>query len=212
MSPNAIPNRAAGNQRFFSSSRQGNVGQPGFNRGGNTIGRQPQQGNVRPGFQNFGSANSGNVNRGSVPAQASRPPEYNQGTRGYVMPARPGYSQPAQPSQQAPNYSRGNSGYSEPARNEYNRPQVEQNQGTRGYVMPARPGSSQPAEPSRQAPTYSRGYPGNSQPGRTEYSRPPLNMQQPVVTPRARTYSAPAPPSRGSRIFERRKPWRITKR
>jgi hypothetical protein len=146
-SPSAIPNRAAANQRFFSSSRQGTAGQPGVNRGGNTFSRQPQQGNVRPGFQSFGSANSGNVNRGQPPAQVARPQqEYNQGTRGYVMPARPGYSQPT--------------------------------------------------EPSRQAPTYSRGYPGTSEQGRTQYSRPPLNMQQPVVTPRARTYSAPAPPAR----------------
>jgi FecR protein len=196
VSPSAIPNRAAVNQRFFSSTRQGTAGQPGFNRGGNTNARQPQQGNVRPGFQNFGSTNSGNSNRGS--GQTSRPQQdQNQGTRGYVMPARPGNSQPSDQSRQVPTYSRGNSGNSEPSRNEYGRPQQQQNQGPRGTVMPSRPNYSQPAEPSRQVPTYSRGNPGNSEPSRNEYNRPPLNMQQPVVTPRTRNSApAPTPPAR----------------
>ena len=164
VSSSAIPNRASVNQRFFSNSRQGAPGQTGFNRGGNSgaavqMARPNQQSNVRPGFRSFGSGNSGNVNRGSSPAQVSRPPQqYNQGSRGYAMPSRE--SQP--------------------------------NVDSRGYEgqsgAQSRPGYSQPPEPSRQYQPYSRGNSGN-----TGYSRPPLNMQQPVVTPRGRTYSAPAP-------------------
>jgi len=66
--------------------------------------------------------------------------------------------------------------------------------------QPARPSYSQPqAEQPRQYQNYSRGNPGNN-----GYSRPPLNMQQPIVTPRGRSYSAPAysapsaPPARSA--------------
>jgi hypothetical protein len=56
----------------------------------------------------------------------------------------------------------------------------------------SQPSYSQPSEGARQPQSYSRGSSGSSY----GYSRPPLNMQQPVVTPRAGgsypgSYSAP---------------------
>ena len=71
-------------------------------------------------------------------------------------------SQPAEAPRQYQNYSRGSYGSS-------------------GYSAPP-----QPTQAPRQYQNYSRGSYGSN-----GYSRPPLNMQQPVVTPRGRSYSAP---------------------
>jgi hypothetical protein len=185
VSPSTIPNRGVTSQRFFSGSRQGANAQTGFNRGGNQSGGQPQQNNLRPGFRSFGAGNSENVNRGPGATQMSRPSqENNQSQRGFTP----------QPSQQAPsNQSSG------PGSRTY-APSLRQPQpygGGRAYEGPSgmqsRPGYSQPPEPARQYPSYSRGGSGSS-----GYSRPPLNMQQPVVTPRGRSYSAPAPSVRSA--------------
>jgi hypothetical protein len=144
VSPGAIPNRAGANQRFFSSARQagspqGQSVQSGSNRGGNPAGNLQQQNNARPGFQSFGSNNSGNTNRGPATQQAARPsqgntqapssPSTRPGWRPFTPPsqqgqggaqARPSNSQPAESSRQAQNNSRGNSGsygYSRPSLN-----------------------------------------------------------------------------------------------
>jgi hypothetical protein len=193
VNPSAIPNRASSNQRFFSSNaRPGAAGQAarsqsGFIRGGNPAGAQPQQNAVRPGFQSFGSGNSGNVNRGPASTQMSRPPQgNNQGQRGFTPPAsqqgssnqstRPGWHTFTPPSNQS-----------------------QPNGGGRTFERQgggqSRPGSSQAAESPRQFQNNSR-----SNPGSYSYSRPPLNMQQPVVTPRGGgSYSSPrgAPGSGG---------------
>ena len=205
VSPNAIPNRAATNQRFFSgNSRQG--GQNVFTRGANPSGGQPQQNNVRPGFRSFGSNNSGNSGNSGDVNPGSRQGGFNpRGNQAPQNTARPAPEQMARPDQGNP---RGQRQYAPPSSqqapsNQYSRPDP------RSYTPPSResqpygggrtfegqrapqsrPGYSQPAEPPRQYPNDSRGNSGNS-------GRPPLNMQQPVVTPRGGgSYSAPPPRS-----------------
>jgi translation initiation factor IF-2 len=257
VSPGAIPNKTAANQRFFSTARQGatvqaerpqsgfnrganpanqphqNAGRPGASNSGSNQSQQnaqrpgfrsfgprdsgsqtpvptqdrgrsqgtpqgtsnaapvPQQQNAaRPGFRSFGPNNSGNINRGSAPEQAARPPQANeQSPRGFVPPSsvqqapaspstRPGwrpFNPPPRPSQ--PDASARNNGV--PAGSQ------------------ARPSFSPPAASPRPYQNNSR---ENS--GSNGYSRPPINMQQPVVTPRGGgggSYSAPrSAPSGGS--------------
>ena len=214
VSPGAIPNRGATNQRFFGgnsgNSRQGvqgqvDRGQGGFTRGGNPSGGQPQQNNARPGFRSFGSNNlgsSGDVNPGSrqggfnrggsqAPQSAARPaPEQMaRPDRGNDQGNSRGQRQYAPPSsQQAPSYQ-----YSRPDPRSYPAPSRESQPYVGGRTFEGqgapqpRPGYSQPSEPPRQYPNYSRGNSGNS-------GRPPLNMQQPVVTPRGGGYNSAPPP------------------
>jgi hypothetical protein len=147
VNPGAVPNRALGNQRFFSpGSRQYPAQQGRFN--GNSPSNRAVNGpsggpaeNSRPGWRSFSGATSnpqGNVRVNGGP-----------GGRGY-----------------APS----------PSANE---------------------GSHQPPQ------GYVRGgnYGGNS--GSNGYSRPPLDMQQPVVSPRA---TPPAPPDRGNSEYGRGAP------
>jgi hypothetical protein len=194
VSPGAIPNRANGNQHFFSSNaRQGTAAQSersqgGFNRGGNSGGAQPQQNTARPGFRSFGSnntgntgnsGNSGNMERGPASNQMARPSQQNgQGQRGFTPPS----------SQQAPSGQSARPGwrpFTAPSR------ESQPNNGGRTFERPgggqSRPNSPQSSESPRQFQNNSRGSSGSY-----GYSRPPLNMQQPVVTPRGGgSYSNP---------------------
>lgn len=181
----AIPNRAGSNQRFFSgNARQGTTSQTqssqgSFNRGGSSNGAQVPQNSARPGFQSFGSGNSSNINRGSVSGQTGRQPQQNNQSqqRGFTPPA----SQQQQSSRPA---------FTPPSN------QSQPNGAARTYGGQAggqsRPSFSQPTGPQGQVQNNSRASSGNY-----GYSRPALNMQQPVVRPRAGTYS-PAPQMRSA--------------
>ena len=206
VSPSAIPNRSSANQRFFSSSRQGAAiqsqrAQAGFNRGGNSGGNQLQQNTNRPAIRSFGSANPGNSNGAPAFGQTVRSsPGNTQNLRGFTPPS----SQQAAPTQSTrPGWRTFTPSSRESQPNRVVRTfemQGEPQSRVNENIQPARPGASQPAGSQRQVQSYSR---GNSSNG---YYRQPLNMQQPVVTPRARSYSAPsgspirsAPNSGGSR-------------
>jgi len=208
--PSSIPNRASGNQHFFSSTaRQNTPVQTGrtetnFNRGGTPGGNQTQQNTVRPGFHSFGQTNSGNANPGSQPGsfragenatgnvnrgptseQFSRPSQSpNQGQRGFTSPSS---------QQSPPNQS------SRPSWRAPTSPSGQQMQSNGGRTFEGQGGAqprsnySQSSEPPRQYQNYSRGGYNNNGP-----SRPTLNMQQPVVTPRGGgSYSGRAPSGGG---------------
>jgi hypothetical protein len=209
VSPGAIPNKTAANQRFFSTARQGATvqaekPQSGFNRGANPANNQPQQnaarpsasnsgGNqqqqnaLRPGFRSFGPGNSNNTNRGPAPEQAARPSQGNaQGQRGFVPPS------PAQQAPASPSTRPGWRPFNPPSR------PSQPDAGARTYGgqggSQSRPSFTPPAESPRQNQNNSRGSSGSY-----GYSRPPINMQQPVVTPRGGSNSAPrSAPSGGS--------------
>jgi hypothetical protein len=216
VSPGAIPNRTAANQRFFSTARQGATiqaerPQSGFSRGGNpannqpqqnaarpgasnSVGNQPQQNANRPGFRSFGPNNSNNTNRGPASEQASRPSQGNpQSPRGFVPPS------PAQQAPASPSTRPGWRPFSPPSRPSQSEAGARNNGGQGGSQ--ARPSFSPPAESPRQYQNNSRGNSGNNGYG---YSRPPINMQQPVVTPRgggsnSAPHSAPSGGSYGGR-------------
>jgi hypothetical protein len=207
--PSSIPNRASGNQHFFSSTaRQNTPVQTGrtetnFNRGGTPGGNQTQQNPVRPGFHSFGQTNSGNANPGSRPGgfragenatgnvnrgptseQFSRPSQSpNQGQRGFTPPSsqQSPPNQSSRPSWRAPTPPSGQ--------------QMQSNGGRtfegQGGAQP-RPNYSQSSGPPRQYQNNSRGGYNNS-----GSSRPTLNMQQPVVTPRGGGYDSGRAPSGG---------------
>ena len=137
VSPSAIPNRAAANQRFFSgNARQGvqgqaERGQSGFNRGGNPSGGQPQQNNARPGFRSFGSNNSGNVNPGS--RQDGLNPRGNQAQQNTARPV------PEQSGQGPRGFGSNNSGNMNraPAPEQMGRPSEGNTRGQREYAPPS---------------------------------------------------------------------------
>ena len=76
VSPAAIPNRAATNQRFFSNARQagsdqGEQIQGGVNHRGNPTANQTPQNAQRPGTVNAGPARAGNTNPGNQPGSVN---------------------------------------------------------------------------------------------------------------------------------------------
>ncbi len=151
----------------------------------------PNRGSVNQRF--FSGARAGATgqagnNRGGntgAPAQMARPSQGNaQPQRGFTPPSAQQHSsvQSARPGWQS---FGGTPRGSQP------------NVGSRTYTGPSvgqsRPSYSQPSEPSRQYQPSARGGNVGGNSGGSGYNRPPLNMQQPVVTPRGRGYSAPAP-------------------
>jgi hypothetical protein len=170
VNPGSIPNRASGNQHFFSSTaRQNNSVQAGhpesnFNRGGNP---------------------AGNTGRGPASEQTSRPPQTsNQGQRGFTSPS----SQQSQSIQS-----------SRPGWRGFTPPSDHANQSNGGRTFEAQ-GAPQPRSNNSQASAPPRQYQENSRGSisGSGSSRPTLNMQQPVVTPRGGgSYSGRAPSGGG---------------
>jgi hypothetical protein len=169
VNPSSIPNRAAGNQRFFSgnNARANGSFQPGrsdgnFNRGGNPAGNN-------------------NANRGPAFEQNQRgfnqPPQQQQGRS--VESSRPGwrtFTPPSRQPQGQPNGGRGYDGGNRPYDN-----------GNRQFGnqpgAQARPNYPQAPEQSRQNQRQFQADPRGQYNGNNS-GRPTLNMQQPVVRPR----------------------------
>jgi len=172
-SPASIPNRASGNQRFFSSSgRQNTLIQSG----------------ARPDNSGRGASSTAHAT-GGAPAQMPQSQTPNQGQRGFTAPStqqgqsiqssRPGWHTFTPPSGQAM-----------------------QSNGGRGFggQSGAQPRSNFPQSSAGSAPPQAQ---YNSRVGNSNASsRPTLNMQQPVVTPRGGgSYSGrpmPTAPSGGN--------------
>jgi hypothetical protein len=190
LNPGAIPNRSVANQRFFSSNARQNrtaqsEGSPnGFNRGGNFPGSQPsqnaqqnsQQSGARPGFRNFGSNNSGNVDPGN--RRGGFTPGNNQPQQNTD---RPGFR----------NFNSGNPGNvnrGPSSEQQMNRSPQENAQGQRGFTPPS----------AQSAPQVQ-----SARPGWRQFTPPPQQQSQPQQYQPQQSQPQQTQQQFGNRIYER---------